>query len=130
MYVDVCQVTSAVSDSATQWTVAHQVSLSIGFSRQEYWSGLPLSTPGDLPNTGMESSLSHLPHCQVSSLPLAPPGNYNSDRKLIQESWPSFSKWKINHKYLLLLFSETIVEGFSKHRRVKRSGKESVKRTP
>jgi hypothetical protein len=80
----------------------------------------------------------------VSSLPLAPPGNYNSDRKRIQESWPffskwkinhqeswpSFSKWKINHKYLLLLFSETIVEGFSKHRRVKRSGKESVKRTP
>ena len=50
----VCQVTSAVSDSATQWIVTHQAPLSIGFPRQEYCSGLPLSTPGDLPNTGIK----------------------------------------------------------------------------
>ena len=88
---------------------------------------------GIFPTQGSNLSLLYLPHCQVSSLPLAPPGNYNSDRKLIQESWPFFSKWKINRKYLLLLLSETIettVEGFSKHSRVKRLGKESVKRTP
>ena len=34
---------------ATLWTVAHQIPLSTGFSRQEYWSGLPCSPPGDLP---------------------------------------------------------------------------------
>ena len=38
----------------TLWTVAHQTSLSIGVSRQEYWSGLPFSFPGDLPNRGIE----------------------------------------------------------------------------
>ena len=38
----------------TPWTVAHQASLSMVFSRQEYWSGLPSSTPGDLPKTGTE----------------------------------------------------------------------------
>ena len=39
---------------ATSWTVAHQAPLSMGFSRQEYWSGLPFPSPGDLPNPGME----------------------------------------------------------------------------
>ena len=42
---------------ATPWTVAHQAPLSMGFSRQEYWSGLPFPSPGDLPNPG-------LPHCR------------------------------------------------------------------
>ena len=36
------------------WTVAHQAALSMGFSRQEYWSGLPFSSPGDLPDPGIE----------------------------------------------------------------------------
>ena len=36
------------------WTVAHQAPLSMEFSRQEYWSGLPLPTPGDLPDPGIE----------------------------------------------------------------------------
>ena len=38
----------------TPWTVAHQVLLPMEFSRQEYWSGLPFPTPGDLPNPGIE----------------------------------------------------------------------------
>ena len=38
----------------TPWTVAYQASQSIGFSRQEYWSGLPLPSPGDLPGPGIE----------------------------------------------------------------------------
>ena len=38
----------------TPWTVAHQAPLSMGFSRQEYWSGLPYPAPGDHPNPGME----------------------------------------------------------------------------
>ena len=38
----------------TQWTAAHQAPLSMGFPRQEYWSGLPFPSPGDLPNPGIE----------------------------------------------------------------------------
>ena len=43
-----------MSDSATPWTVAHQAPLSMGFSWQEYWSGLPFPPPGDLPGPGIE----------------------------------------------------------------------------
>ena len=39
---------------ATPWTVACQAPLSMGFPRQEYWSGLPFPPPGDLPNLGIE----------------------------------------------------------------------------
>ena len=49
-----CSITLVVSDSATLWTVARQTPLSMGFSRQECWSGLPCPPPGDLPNPGME----------------------------------------------------------------------------
>ena len=44
---------------ATPWTVAGQAPLSMGFSRQEYWSGLPFPSPGDLPNPGTEPGLQH-----------------------------------------------------------------------
>ena len=57
---------------ATLCTVACQASLSMGFSRQEYWSGLPFSPPGDLPNPGIEQHLLVLLHWQVGSLPLVP----------------------------------------------------------
>ena len=43
-----------VSDSATPWTVAHQAPPSMGFSRQEYWSGVPFPSPGDLPDPGIK----------------------------------------------------------------------------
>ena len=42
---------------ATPWTVARQAPLSMGFSRQEYWSGLPFSSPGHLPDTGIKPYL-------------------------------------------------------------------------
>ena len=45
----------------TPWTVAWQAALSMGFSRQEYWCGLPCSTPGDLPNPGIETPSSVSP---------------------------------------------------------------------
>ena len=45
---------SVVSDSVIPWTVTCQASSSMGFSRQEYWSGLSLPPPGDLPNAGTE----------------------------------------------------------------------------
>ena len=49
-----CYVTSVMSNSVTPWTVDYQTPLSVGFSRQEYWSGLPCPPPGDLPNPGIE----------------------------------------------------------------------------
>ena len=51
-----CSVASVISDSTTLWTIAHQAPLSMGFSRQESWSGLPCPPPGDLPNPGIEPS--------------------------------------------------------------------------
>ena len=45
---------SCVRLIVTPWTVAYQASPSMGFSKQEYWSGLPFSSPGDLPNPGIE----------------------------------------------------------------------------
>ena len=44
-----------MSDSVTPWTVARPATLSMEFSRQEYWSGLPFPSPGDLPDSGIES---------------------------------------------------------------------------
>ena len=45
---------SCVQLFVTPWTVTHQAPLSMGFSRQEYWSGLPFPSPGDLPDSEME----------------------------------------------------------------------------
>ena len=45
---------------ATLWTVAHQAPVSMGFSRQEYWSGLSFPSPGDLPSSGIEPGFSAL----------------------------------------------------------------------
>ena len=56
---------------ATSWTVAPSLLCPWGFSRQEYWSGLPCPPPGDLPNPGIEPRSSSL---QADSLPYEPPG--------------------------------------------------------
>ena len=61
--------------SKIQWTiVAHQTPLSMGFSWQEYWNGLPCPPPGDLPHPGIEPLHPCLLHWQTGSSPLAPPG--------------------------------------------------------
>ena len=52
----------------TPWTVAHHAPLSMGFSRQKYWSGSPFASPGDLPNPGMEPVSPMSPALQVNSL--------------------------------------------------------------
>ena len=49
---------------ATPWTVAYQVPPSMEFSRQEYWSGLPFPSPGDLPDPGIEPGSPHGRHCR------------------------------------------------------------------
>ena len=53
------------------WTVAHQAPLSMGFSRQEYWSGFPFPSPGDLPDPGIEP---RSPVLQADALTSEPPG--------------------------------------------------------
>ena len=55
----------------TPWTVAYQASLSMGFSRQEYWSGLPFPSPGDLPDPGIERGF---PTLEADALTSEPPG--------------------------------------------------------
>jgi len=50
------------------WTVAHQVSLSMGFSRQEYWSGLPVPSPAGLPDLGIEPASPVTPALLAESL--------------------------------------------------------------
>ena len=56
---------------ATPWTVAYQAPPSMGFSRQECWSGLPFPSPGDLPDPGIEPGS---PALQADALPSEPPG--------------------------------------------------------
>ena len=65
-----CLSPSRVRLFETSWTVAGQASLSTGFSRQEYWSGLPFPSPGDLPDPGTEP---RSPALQADSLPAEPP---------------------------------------------------------
>ena len=60
-----------VSDFATPWTIALQAPLSMEFSRQEYWNGLPFPSPGDLPIPRIEPES---PALQANSLPSEPPG--------------------------------------------------------
>ena len=63
---------------ATPWPVAYQAPPSMGFSRQECWSGLPFPSPGDLPNPGIEP---RSPALQADALPSEPPGKPRKERK-------------------------------------------------
>ena len=65
---------SHVRPFVTVWTVAWQASLSMEFSRQEYWSGLPFPSPGDFPDPGIQPGS---PALQADSLPLSHQGSPN-----------------------------------------------------
>ena len=92
---------SVVWDSATSWTVAHQAPLSMGFSRQENWSGLPFPSPGDLLKPGIDPGS---PSLQADSLPCEPPGKpfsttwtwgYHQDRhRIFQHLTLSWNIWQ------------------------------------
>ena len=70
--VCVC-VLSHVRLFETPWTVAYQAPLFMGFSRQEYWSGLPFPSPGDLPDPGIKP---RSPAMQADALLSEPPGKH------------------------------------------------------
>ena len=72
---------------ATPWTVAYQVPPSMGFSRQEYWSGLPFPSPGDLTDPGIKPGS---PAFQADALTSEPPGKPSKESKFAH---PSF--WSI-----------------------------------
>ena len=69
-------VTRSCPTLAIPWTVPRQASLSMGFSRQEYWSGLPFPSPGDLPNPGIESMSPVSPALQADSFNAEPSGKH------------------------------------------------------
>ena len=79
---------SCVRLSAILWTVACQAPLSTGFTRQEYWSGLPHPPPRDLPDPGLNPCFLCLLHWQEGSLPLVSPEFPSADRK---------PRWPISH---------------------------------
>ena len=78
---------SRVQLFVTPWTVTYQALRSMGFSRQEYWSGLPFPSPGDLPNPGIEP---RSPALQTDTLPSEPLG-----------------KLRVNIQYLFFSFRRT-----------------------
>ena len=90
---------SCVQLLATPWTVAHQAPLSLEFSRQEYWSGLPCPPPGDLSNPGIEP---RSPALQADSLPSEPPRKHEIDLNLRGLSYnrnhfEKFKSWRSFH---------------------------------
>jgi len=76
---------------ATSWTVAYQVPLSMGFFRQEYWSGLPFPSPGDLSEPGIEPIS---PALLVDSLPLSHKGSPVVFKNLSEQLIPQCKKIK------------------------------------
>ena len=69
------------------WTVAHQAPLSVEFSRQEHWSGVPFPSPGDLPHSGWNLGL---PHCRQAFYQLLHQGSYHrvlSANSVSEVSW-------------------------------------------
>ena len=85
----------------TPWTIARQASLSMGFSKQEYWSGLPFPSPGDLPNPGISRivgrRLYHLSHQRSRS-------------SCIPQSLPKEREWDVNNIYKNALGSHVVQE--------------------
>ena len=96
--VTVCML-SHVCLFVTPWTVPCQVPLSMKFFRQEYWSGLPFPTPGDLPNPGTEPMSPASPALAGGFFTTEPPG------KPLLGSYPTRIKSLSSH--ISILFSET-----------------------
>ena len=78
-----------MSDSATPWTVGYQAPPSMEFSRQEYWSGFPFPSSGDLPDPGIEPGP---PILQEASLPSEPPDNQGDNIQPWHTPFPTWNK--------------------------------------
>ena len=94
------------------WTVAHQASLSVGFSRQEYRSRLPFRPPGDLPRPGMEPACLLSPASAVGLFITAPPGKPVYDRCVCVRS--RFSRVQLFASSWTVASQVPLSEGFSR----------------
>ena len=87
---------SVVSDSVTPWTVACQAPLSMGFSKQEYWSGFPCPSPGYLPDLGIEPGL---PYYRQTLYQLSHQGRPTRMRKVLKTKVMSTSLHSLSEYY-------------------------------
>ena len=96
----------------TPWTVACHVSLSMEFSRQEYWTGLPFPTPGDLPDPGIKPVSLASPALAVDSLPLrhlgSPLQTFGLLKLVINLGFGSNSECKVFFRLFIYLFLLTL----------------------
>ena len=83
---------SRVQLFVTPWTATHQAPQSMGFSRQEYWSGSPFPSPGDLPNPGIEPRSPALGADALTSEPPGKPSSSTDINPLMQLPY-SMNKW-------------------------------------
>ena len=90
LLITVAYSLSRVQIFATPWAVACQALLSMGFSQQEYWSGLPCPPSGDLSHPRIKSLILSLLHWEVGSLPLVPTG------KSLSLAWWSHNVFKLS----------------------------------
>jgi len=110
--VDLCVRAKSLSCArlfATLWTLAKQAPLSMGFSQQGYWSGLPWPPPGDLPDLGIKLVSRMSPALAGGSLPLASPGKpwWTFRRQETSEAWVNslgkvLSGLRASHPHLFL----------------------------
>ena len=99
-FMSLSEVAQSCPTLCDPWTVAHQAPPSMGFSRQEYWSGLPFPSPGDLPDPGIEP---RSPTLQADTLTSEPPGKPTTNFKwtYIVKKYKRRKKiYKINLKQL------------------------------
>ena len=90
---------------ATPWAIAHQAPQSMGFSRHEYWSGLPFPSPGYLPDPGIESGS---PTLQADALTSEPPGKHTleaSHKGLNLSMACSLAPSQVSHTLATVTFS-------------------------
>ena len=105
-----CLLLSRVQLFATPRTVARQAPLSVGLSRQEYWSGLPFPSPGDLPKPGIKPES---PTLQADSLPSEPPDIINTH---IHIWWPwarHCSEHSVNTNSILIITSHSVYRSYA-----------------
>ena len=107
-----CCAHSCPTHLVTPWTVACHVSLSMEFSRQEYWTGLPFPTPGDLPDPGIKPVSLASPALAVDSLPLrhlgSPLQTFGLLKLVINLGFGSNSECKVFFRLFIYLFLLTL----------------------
>ena len=100
---------SRVRLSATPWTIAHQAPLSMGFARQEYWSGLPFPSPGDRPNPGIDP---RSPALRADALTSEPPGKHYTVF-VLYFLFPDSHQNFLHHFFLCFFVSLSLIYYFS-----------------